>query len=465
MKRKKGRRPREHVNNKGFSLVEMLISLAILGIILVPLMGNFIRSMRLNKKSESIQVQSNLAASVMEGLKAFSIEDIINMFHQPKNPNSIDLIPNKIDGVGWLDKGTDTDYIEFIPGDEEDLYKLETYYFVIHEVEAGDSSYDVLIRLDAIPYQDISNEEAEDIQWNDYLMPEMIKLNSDLLFLFSDASSPYGASEDSLDERALLSFEYQGREYAKSLVLKSDEYRNYLNSYDKWRMEYEVALSKNEPLPPEPRFDMDAAIENYEFTNPDKIKQHVKKNMKVKINTINNDDGSINNLIRYEIEYECEGWSYEGKSISPMSAIIEPVGEYKYGNTLENIYLFYDQSIFHVAHGEGLFTADRIHLYNETMNEFNFFLANQEDIEWEVTFKNPVYFHRKSGDLISIFTNIDTNDFVSYIDGREDNTVNLQLIKTYKLNRIFDITIDIYKSDSSNRYEELLYTLSSTKER
>jgi type II secretory pathway pseudopilin PulG len=45
--------------------VELIISIAILAIVMIPIMGNFFRSMQLNKKAEDLQVQSNLASNIM----------------------------------------------------------------------------------------------------------------------------------------------------------------------------------------------------------------------------------------------------------------------------------------------------------------------------------------------------------------------------------------------------------------
>lgn len=70
MKRIYNKRSGYRLNNRGFSLVELLISIAVLVIIMVPLMGNFIRSMQINKKSERYQIQSN-HRQYHGGLKGF----------------------------------------------------------------------------------------------------------------------------------------------------------------------------------------------------------------------------------------------------------------------------------------------------------------------------------------------------------------------------------------------------------
>lgn len=67
--------------NKGFTLVEVLIAMTILAIIVVPLLHAFVTSSRTNAKAKQLMKATTLAQNVMEELKANSIEEIARQFN------------------------------------------------------------------------------------------------------------------------------------------------------------------------------------------------------------------------------------------------------------------------------------------------------------------------------------------------------------------------------------------------
>jgi len=60
---------RKLLNNKGLTLVEIIITLAILGIVISPLMAMFITSQKINKESEEEYYSIQLAQKYMEEIK------------------------------------------------------------------------------------------------------------------------------------------------------------------------------------------------------------------------------------------------------------------------------------------------------------------------------------------------------------------------------------------------------------
>ena len=67
--------------NKGFTLVEVLIAMTILAIIVVPLLHAFVTSSRTNAKAKQLMKATTLAQNVMEELKANSIEEVARQFN------------------------------------------------------------------------------------------------------------------------------------------------------------------------------------------------------------------------------------------------------------------------------------------------------------------------------------------------------------------------------------------------
>lgn len=452
----KNNKPKK-INNEGFSLVEVLISIIILVIIMVPLMSNFIRSMEMNKKSETYQSQSNLAASVMEGLKVYSIEEIIQMFNEPKELFQI-IPPDHIGGISQLILNSENEYLPGTSGEQT------TCYFAIHRALAGGSAYDVFIKIDPIPYDKEANLDGntEGIL-NNYLMPELINLDEKANgILFSNGSNveklklkrdadrdndiPMDDILDNLDRNVLELLVNQGTLFANTTLGNSTLYQDYLYEKDLW----ENIADEEEPAAPpiEPTIqNTDLVLDLLKFTDQDRIKEVVTKKMKVTV--------SDKHLL-YEIEYVCDFDDPRWEEIR----ISHKIDDIIFTSTLENIYLAYEESIFHESH-----PADKIYIMNnDTSNSINFFVANQGN---NVLF-NPIVIDSidgQAGDSIDVYTDIE--QYESYVDGVEVVKEYSGLIKTYDLDRIFDISVDIckYESEQANRYGEVYYSLKSTKER
>lgn len=66
-------------NNKGFTLLELLIAVAVLAIIIVPMLRGFVTSHRVNAKSRHLMRATTLAQDEMEIFEKEKIEDLIAM--------------------------------------------------------------------------------------------------------------------------------------------------------------------------------------------------------------------------------------------------------------------------------------------------------------------------------------------------------------------------------------------------
>ena len=67
-------------DDRGFTLVELLIAMAIIAIVLTPLYSNFRQSTYLNGKAKKAMDATNMASDIMEGLSAYSPEEIAKSF-------------------------------------------------------------------------------------------------------------------------------------------------------------------------------------------------------------------------------------------------------------------------------------------------------------------------------------------------------------------------------------------------
>ena len=67
----------------GFSLLELLIAVVILAIIVIPMLNLFLSSNKLNIRSRQTLRATTLAQDIMEGLKAYDIEELKAQFNMP----------------------------------------------------------------------------------------------------------------------------------------------------------------------------------------------------------------------------------------------------------------------------------------------------------------------------------------------------------------------------------------------
>lgn len=205
-------------DNSGFTLVELLIAMAIIAIVLTPLYSNFRQSARLNGKAKLAMDDTNMASNIMEGLSAFTPEEIIvgfcsydNLAH-PERQNTLSIMPNEVTVTSYgelkqdasgnctYQKGLVTDtlsigggpydyaqanYVSAIGGSAaEPIAKYlqikptttGKYYFFAEGVSQSRGTYDLLVALDASEetgYSGDANNDGEitgteKMGYNDY---------------------------------------------------------------------------------------------------------------------------------------------------------------------------------------------------------------------------------------------------------------------------------------------------------
>lgn len=74
MKRKK--KSKLKGNNKGFSLVELVVAIALFAIIVTPVMNTFITSARVNRNSRKLMIATDVAQNIIEGYSEKTYETI-----------------------------------------------------------------------------------------------------------------------------------------------------------------------------------------------------------------------------------------------------------------------------------------------------------------------------------------------------------------------------------------------------
>lgn len=437
----------QKLNNGGFSLIELIISITILVLIMVPLMNSFYQSIKLNVKAEKVQIQSNLTGSIMEGLQFMDMAATLELFKEPVDPDDVrDMlgIPN-VGGTKLL-RFNGTGYEEVVPSEYNTLDGLDTYYISIHDIKEGGTSYDVLIELDSTANNYRPSTENTK---NSYAMPDAINLDNKANgILFSKGISAAAL----LDDEALTAFISMGEAYAEQLYYQSAEYQNYLLAHADWLNRYEDA--QMQPVPPdvgpEPTPNYNPMLSYPEYVNPDMVKAAITKTMMITVDR---------NKIDYKINYKRE-W--------PAGCDLDPNLEYMistttYPNNIENVYLFYWASVFRNFRNDEVIIENKAP--NPADNPINFYVAKQEGADGH----NMVIVNTKSTDNITVYTNLDSTQIQLKIDNFPVvDGFHSGIVKTEQRDRIYKATVTIYEHVSSTNLNDLfqkeLYSIESTRE-
>lgn len=87
-------------NNKGFTLTEVLIAVAILSIAVVPMLANFVTSSKVNSKSKRTMNGTAVAQNIMEGINAYGVENTIIQLENVDPPN-LKFLPTSMRVANW----------------------------------------------------------------------------------------------------------------------------------------------------------------------------------------------------------------------------------------------------------------------------------------------------------------------------------------------------------------------------
>ncbi len=179
-------------DNGGITLVEVIISMLILAIILVPLLSTFILSSRVNLKSRNQQYATLLGQNVMEGIKNYDLEQIALQFNGIiASGGAFSIVPatSLIDSsyeIGYYE--TDQYFIKITESEHQSIGKKETgevyfkgnsedkYYYVLNGVKEGTKNFNVRITISAQNYQG-GVVSGSSIQQNRFELPDVTMLN------------------------------------------------------------------------------------------------------------------------------------------------------------------------------------------------------------------------------------------------------------------------------------------------
>lgn len=129
-------------NQKGFSLIEVLVCIVIVVIICIPLFAGFRTSSLLNNRAHHTQVATAYAQETVEEIKRLSVQELIDKINA-----AVDKDGNP---SGSVTVSVDEALKANFPGYEEELFKTITCRQ--EKIEVGGKLYDLEAVLDPVPY-------------------------------------------------------------------------------------------------------------------------------------------------------------------------------------------------------------------------------------------------------------------------------------------------------------------------
>lgn len=137
------------VNQKGFTLMEVLVSIAIVGIIFLPLLSVFSDSAKINNiTAKNMQRSTTAAQSVMEEFRAYStIEEIVNLYEDTANNGG---------KMMRTDSTFRNEYKSSVKA-ADDTFNNTKYYFLKKGIESDGKNYNARITVDTSKYQTLND--------------------------------------------------------------------------------------------------------------------------------------------------------------------------------------------------------------------------------------------------------------------------------------------------------------------
>jgi prepilin-type N-terminal cleavage/methylation domain-containing protein len=63
---------------KGFTLVEVIVAVALLAVVTVPIISSMVRTTQINSKARLVQKATDLGQNLMEGIREYTMEEVID---------------------------------------------------------------------------------------------------------------------------------------------------------------------------------------------------------------------------------------------------------------------------------------------------------------------------------------------------------------------------------------------------
>lgn len=142
-------------NNRGFTLIEVMASMVILALLVLPLLSYFSNNIKINSKQKEVQSASVACQTIIENVKSYkTIENLVNATNGADAKDDKLVQIKNLANPGQL---TDAAYASQIVGGLP-----EKYYFKAKNISINEKKYEALITVDTKPvgngvkYEDVN---------------------------------------------------------------------------------------------------------------------------------------------------------------------------------------------------------------------------------------------------------------------------------------------------------------------
>lgn len=143
-------------DNRGVSFVEVIVSMLIMAIAVIPLLGCFMMSLRVNMKSRQAMAATIVAQNVMECVKEYANDKVVET-----NVGT--------DIKAYLPKG----YVSGTGSEAEGFFETSSDGFTLNNVKEGMNHYWVKVQYDQAVFTEINEKK----------IPDLTKLDADSTFV------------------------------------------------------------------------------------------------------------------------------------------------------------------------------------------------------------------------------------------------------------------------------------------
>ena len=139
------------LNNRGFSLVEVLVAIVILAIISLPVLSTFSNAARINARARRTENANTAINNIIEEAKTMSLENLVNRqgqyYYAPTTDNNTYVVSDER-GVSYYTGVNGEKYYIKATFSCSNTYTFKSLYSTISPVISDGTSYVILILSD-----------------------------------------------------------------------------------------------------------------------------------------------------------------------------------------------------------------------------------------------------------------------------------------------------------------------------